>query len=319
MAYLIGTDEAGFGPNLGPLTVSATVWRIPPSLVDANLYDVLSPVVSANLTDEQQRIVIADSKQLYKPHGSWKHLEAGIWAYFATKHTNLPTTWQDVWNWLSPDALARMETLAWYQDVAIELPRDLDLDDFTRGQRFAEELLRRDIQLQRMETVVVLPAEFNVMVDQLGSKGRLLSHVTLQLVRRILSTLDDEPVFVVYDKHGGRNNYAPLLQELFNQSLVQVASESRAESVYRLGTPQQPVQMAFRMKGESFLPTALASMASKYLRELAMFAFNAYWQKQVPELRATAGYPQDAKRFRIDIDAAVHKLHLNESTLWRKR
>ena len=29
MGYAIGTDEAGYGPNLGPLVISATVWEIP--------------------------------------------------------------------------------------------------------------------------------------------------------------------------------------------------------------------------------------------------------------------------------------------------
>ena len=27
MGLLIGTDEAGYGPNLGPLVVAATIWR----------------------------------------------------------------------------------------------------------------------------------------------------------------------------------------------------------------------------------------------------------------------------------------------------
>ena len=28
MAFLIGTDEAGYGPNLGPLTICGTLWSI---------------------------------------------------------------------------------------------------------------------------------------------------------------------------------------------------------------------------------------------------------------------------------------------------
>ncbi len=28
MAYLIGTDEAGYAPNLGPLIISCTVWHV---------------------------------------------------------------------------------------------------------------------------------------------------------------------------------------------------------------------------------------------------------------------------------------------------
>ena len=29
MGRLVGMDEAGYGPNLGPLVVAATVWDIP--------------------------------------------------------------------------------------------------------------------------------------------------------------------------------------------------------------------------------------------------------------------------------------------------
>ena len=29
MSYLLGTDEAAYGPKLGPLVVSVTVWRVP--------------------------------------------------------------------------------------------------------------------------------------------------------------------------------------------------------------------------------------------------------------------------------------------------
>ena len=32
MSYLIGTDEAGYGPNLGPLVISASVWHVPDGL-----------------------------------------------------------------------------------------------------------------------------------------------------------------------------------------------------------------------------------------------------------------------------------------------
>ena len=42
-------------------------------------------------------------------------------------------------------------------------------------------------------------------------------------------------------------------------------------------------------------------MTSKYLRELAMKAFNAFWCDRVPGLPPTAGYPTDAKRFYHDI------------------
>ncbi len=32
--FVIGTDEAGYGPNLGPLVISATLWETPDELDD---------------------------------------------------------------------------------------------------------------------------------------------------------------------------------------------------------------------------------------------------------------------------------------------
>jgi len=47
---------------------------------------------------------------------------------------------------------------------------------------------------------------------------------------------------------------------------------------------------------QSYFCVALASMVSKYLRELLMGEFNRFWQEHVPGLRPTAGYPTDAAR-----------------------
>ena len=65
------------------------------------------------------------------------------------------------------------------------------------------------------------------------------------------------------------------------------------------------MEIAFQAKGESHMPTALASMASKYLRELAMHGFNDFWGRHVAGLRPTAGYPVDALRFKAEIAAAA--------------
>jgi hypothetical protein len=60
-------------------------------------------------------------------------------------------------------------------------------------------------------------------------------------------------------------------------------------------------------------------MMSKYLRELAMLAWNAFWQRQVPGLRPTAGYPQDAVRFKKEIEACQQRLGIPDRNVWRNR
>lgn len=77
MEYLIGTDEAGYGPNLGPLVISATLWRMEERSPPRCLYNVLQDSVTRSTVGAQQRIAIADSKQLYKPRGGLQHLERG--------------------------------------------------------------------------------------------------------------------------------------------------------------------------------------------------------------------------------------------------
>ena len=46
MPYLIGTDEAGYGPNLGPLVISATAWQVPENVRAEDFYHLLENTVA---------------------------------------------------------------------------------------------------------------------------------------------------------------------------------------------------------------------------------------------------------------------------------
>jgi hypothetical protein len=60
-------------------------------------------------------------------------------------------------------------------------------------------------------------------------------------------------------------------------------------------------------------------MLSKYHRELAMVQFNAFWQSHIPGLQPTAGYPEDAKRFKQQIADIQKQFGITDENLWRKR
>lgn len=95
--------------------------------------------------------------------------------------------------------------------------------------------------------------------------------------------------------------------------------ESRDSSRYQGHCLGRSMEWLFLSKAERFIPVALASMTAKYLRELAMEAFNRYWIGRVGGLRATAGYPVDARRFLAETEAARRAEAMPLSDFWRNK
>jgi hypothetical protein len=321
MVYIIGTDEAGYGPNLGPLVISASVWQAPDGVRGEDLFGRLGHVIAGSLKQAegltQPCMVVADSKVLYKSNGDLRHLERGLWAAWALLGKQ-PRSWREVWTDLAPQAENELSASPWFNQYEAQVPVDGIAHNWSvHGPRLRESLLSEGVRLLALGSRAVFPREFNQLLDHYGSKGALLSHLTLELIERTMQPLSAGPISVICDKHGGRNCYAPLIMEHFPDWMVEIHGESRQQSTYRLGPAERCIEFSFCMKAERFMPAALASMASKYLRELAMRAFNDFWRSRVPNLSPTAGYPQDAVRFKAAIAAAQRKLGIDDNMLWR--
>ena len=206
----------------------------------------------------------------------------------------------------------------WFNGYDAAVPIDVIANDWpAHGPRLRNALLSAGVQLTRLESRAVFPREFNRLLEHYGSKGSLLSHLTLELIDRVMRPLPDGPISVVCDKHGGRNCYGPLLMQHFPDHFIETHGESRQQSLYRFGPHQRRIDFCFRAKAECCLPAALASMASKYLRELAMQPFNQFWCSRVPGLAPTAGYPQDAAHFKTAIAPTQRELGITDDVIWR--
>jgi len=322
MPYLIGTDEAGYGPNLGPLVISASVWRVPDGVHADGLYRLLEGTVAGpgRLEDvSPARLVIADSKVVYQAGRGLAPLERSVLAAMALVGRR-PATWREVWDGLAGGSLDPCHALPSYTDYDAPVPLEADAAEIHSLAEGVERGFRAaGIELVSLRSRAIFEAEFNDLVERHGSKGTVLSHATLELAARALAPLVQGPISVLCDKHGGRNFYQRLLSEWFPEWLVEVYGEGRAESLYRFGPAERRVEFRFQAKGERCLATALASMASKYLRELAMRAFNAFWCGRLPGLAPTAGYPVDAKRFKSDVATFQARLGIADRLLWRCR
>jgi hypothetical protein len=169
---------------------------------------------------------------------------------------------------------------------------------------------------------VVTPApRFNSLIDDWGSKAAAMEQGVIALLRNVLAASDgQEPVTIVIDKQGGRNFYAPWVSAALPDGWVMPVRESSQISEYQVLGLGREVRLIFRPRAESeALPVALASMLSKYLREVFMRQFNRFWIGHVPGLKPTAGYPGDARRFYNAIKPAMKKLAIEPNAVWRKR
>jgi hypothetical protein len=321
MPYLIGTDEAGYSPHLGPLVISASVFWVGELAAGDDLYRRLKGVVSKAPPRRavERRIAIADSKALYSPALGLRTLERGVLAALGVID-RVPGDWLDIWRQLDPGSIERLPSMPWHVDYDLALPVSAPAEDLARlVPKLRAGFEAAGVRLVALASRAVFPDEFNRANDAWGNKSETLSKITLGLVADMLARCPREPVLVVCDKHGGRNFYGRLLQEQFPDPLVEVRRETAAESIYRWGPSEARIEARFRAGGESFLPAALASMASKYLRELSMRAFNDFWCGRVSDLAPTAGYAKDAWRFRAAVQQAQLALGIDDRVMWRAR
>lgn len=321
MPFFIGTDEAGYGPNLGPLTVTGTLWSVTDPEID--LYQSLAAAVtnqSKRSGDNPARIQIADSKQVYSSSGSIRNLETSVLALLRSTSGRIPTDWQELVELICPLGSRQLiDDQFWLDGQATEIPFAAQANDIELlSDAFSECCQQEQIRLVDINCVPIFPPQFNSQVQKLGNKATLLSVETLKIIRSLLDQADDD-VEVGCDKHGGRSKYAALIQQFLTQQAVNVGRESGGSSDYSFRENDRDVVVRFQAKGESFLPTAVASMVSKYAREVFMAHWNAFWQSKQPGLKPTKGYPVDAKRFKQDIREVQAALGIQDHLIWRTK
>jgi len=316
VSFLIGVDEAGYGPNLGPLLLGATVWEVPGPPGEVDLYRQFAGVVSPETGAGESALVIADSKQVYSPGSGLGLLERGVGAALELCHPGA----------VPGDDVALVTRLAvgetdpwarepWWQGGASPIPRH---GRPANAGAWAERCRAAGIHLRALRIDLVSPERFNAWNDKTGSKGRTLSELSLGLVARCLAECqarETDAVLILADKHGGRNRYGEFLATVFGERVAWALEEGPQRSRYAAGG----WELRFEVGSERYLPTALASMLAKYVRELAMERFNAYWQREVAGLRPTAGYPTDARRFRQEIESRRAALGIPERVIWREK
>jgi len=319
MAVLVGIDEAGYGPILGPLLVTATTFSLPSALLQADLWHVLQQSVSQSKRRLRGRLLIADSKKAHSKTGGVDHLERTTLAVLRILNQR-PASLMALLQLLSPDSVERLRDYPWYDGIdSHALPVD-DPDKDIAASAFVHDMGLVDMRLIKIESSCLDVAYFNTLVASVRNKANVLFTVTCGLLERAFEQTPDEDFQVVIDRQGGRIHYRDSLQRMFPGSELRILREGASVSSYEMSQAQRRWRIHFVVRADSrCLPVSLASMVSKYLRELLVANLNAYFISFCGDLKPTAGYWQDGTRFIEEVRAKLPDIKFDDHQFIRSR
>ena len=350
---IAGIDEAGYGPMLGPLVISIAVFRVETPAADetlvrpiGDLWPALDPLVTRKPNDGC--IPVNDSKLLYSSgrksrrsssgeqrrsaSGVLRHLEEGLLPFILARHERLPESLRELLHRVSRRGRGAaddyLEDYPWYAKADVPIPLDTYTPMVCRlAGKLVSKLEEARIEFLGTSAIPVEVVEFNRGLATWENKARVSFRTIAWFLRRLWKQFPREPVDVVVDRQGGRTRYARTLFESMRPQGLCIDEQGEETSSYRLrrrrrrdGSEPETFRITFTKNSErKSLPVALASMASKYLRELHMELFNRYWTEKSRKLAPTAGYVVDARRFLEDTAALRATLGTDSKLLIRDK
>jgi ribonuclease HII len=319
MVILVGIDEAGFGPILGPLVVSSSTFSLPHHLLNSNLWQVLKKSAANKRRHLAGRLLIADSKKAHNKSLGIKHLQRTVLACLKCLGKE-PNTLNELLKVLCPDCIGRLSEYPWYKQTTSHTISANAADEAITSTVLADDLSDNGIKLLELRSCCLDVAYYNKMVSNVKNKASVLFTATSQLIKAAYDNFAGDDLQIMIDRQGGRVRYRKMLQLMFPDMELKIIKESQNNSSYELQANGKFVRLHFVVGADDrYLPVSLASMVSKYLRELLVYNINGYFAGFGADLRPTAGYWKDGLRFIQEIKTNLPHVKYDENQLIRLR
>ncbi len=274
--FIVGVDENGLGPRLGPLVATAAMLK-----VDSYKKDEFSEI--------GRNLGVNDSK-VTSGFGRMRAVEGIVLALTERLYGRLPSDIDELLRLIALDSVDALRSSCPPGSKAQCWSERIGLPAFggqiEKGRLVLDQLDSANINIVAIRSAVACASVLNTEVRKLGSKFT----VDLALFERLILACRDSVLFedeAYCGLVGGIRKYGRYFQHL-EQREVETLEEIPGRSAYRV---QGVGSLVFEVDADAHhLPVSLASMVGKYLRELIMERQNRYYIERDPLLRRVSGY-----------------------------
>ena len=285
---ILGVDENGLGPRLGPLVATAVALDC-----TGRGYD------PRRLRKIGDRAGIGDSKAT-SAFGAMAHAEGVALALVERVTGGAPRDLDDLLarvgltesslGGVAPGALESLRAPcdggSRPQCWSAELPLPAFGGSLDVGRRMLDRLARAGLEPVRARSAIACVRVYNREVARRGSKLCVDLELFERLVLDARGALPGE-LTALCGMVGGIRRYAGYLAHIDAETL-EILEESRLRSVYRAPAVGE---IRFEVDADAtHVPVGLASMLGKYVRELCVDRQNRFYQSHDPALPSVSGY-----------------------------
>ena len=297
---LAGIDEAGLGPILGPLCFGWSAFAVPNA--DLDLWAALDDAVSRQPSNDAEHLVVADSKRVFTRNARGRRrLESTALCALAVRREadGVPTDAGAFFDGALGPSRECLGAHPWYTALPDSLPLWTDRGRLElRAAKLARALEGAGVELLDAGARAVPAGELNRSFAATRNKSTTVGDFLMQVLRYLWRRCNGHELVLVVDRQGGRAHYGPYLARGLDGARVSLVEEDERRSEYLLQRERGSARVVFVQKADDgSFPVALASCLAKYTRELAMEAFNRWFEERTPGLKPTAGYATDGRRW----------------------
>lgn len=275
---VMGVDENGLGPRLGPLVATSVV-------LQASRY------ARPALRDRGLSLGLTDSKET-GGFGRMGFTESVALALVERGGAGLATSADDLLDRLAPQSRRRLRACCpddpsaaqcWGVDFALPLFGG----DLSYGAGLLDQLVGRSaLRIVDVQSRVACAGLLNTKL----SEGRNKLAVDLELFEDLIASAHSRhgsPLLVICGMVGGIRDYATRFSR-FDRDRVEALANRRGQRRYAVDGLGE---LRFEVDADAqHLPVALASIVGKYLREICMRRIGEFYRQDLPALKLSSGY-----------------------------